>query len=134
MNHDSIGGSRRVARIIGALSAPLLALIGGSLPNSASAGNGGGLEPQLEMRGSSCEESDQELAPGRAGCARIKGYVAAGARFGSDDRIGGRLSPFGPLDEPGIAAARSSSGLVILGAPLGRDRFFVPTSKGDIAR
>ena len=44
------------------------------------------------MRGSYCDESDQDLAPGRAGCARIKGYIAAGERFGSNDRIGGRLS------------------------------------------
>jgi hypothetical protein len=132
MIHNSIGASQKGARIVRALSALFLAVIGGILPNPASAGNGGGLEPQL--RGSYCDESDQYLAPSRAGCARIKGYIAAGDRFGSDDRIGGRLSPFGPLDEPGIAAARSPSGLVIIGAPLGRDRFFVPTSKGDIAR
>jgi hypothetical protein len=133
MIHNSIGASRRVAWIVGALSAPLLAVIGGIMPSPASAG-GGGLEPQLQMRGSYCDESDQDLAPGRAGCARIKGYIAAGERFGSDNRIGGRLSPFGALDEPGIAGARSSSGLVIIGAPLGGDRFLPPTSPGDIAR
>jgi hypothetical protein len=86
------------------------------------------------MRGSYCDESDQDLAPSRAGCARIKGYIAAGERFGSDNRIGGRLSPFGALDEPGIAGARSSYGLVIIGAPLGGDRFLRPTNPGDIAR
>jgi hypothetical protein len=129
MIHDSIGASRGVAWIVGALSAPLLAVIGGNLPSPASAGSGG-LEPQLQMRGSYCDESDQDLASGRAGCARIKGYIAAGERFGSDDRIGGRLSPFGALD----GGARSSSGLMIVGAPLGGDRFLPPTSPGDIAR
>lgn len=132
MNNNSIGASRRGARLIRALSALLLAVIEGSLPNPARAGNGGGLEPQL--RGSYCYELDQDLAPGRAGCARIRGYIAAGDRFGSDDRIGGRLNPFGPLNDPGIPAPPSSSGLMIIGAPLGTDRFFVPTSEGDIAR
>jgi hypothetical protein len=134
MIHDSIGASRRVARIVGALSLPLLAIIAGSLPSPASAGSGGALGPQLQMRGSYCDESDQDLAPSRAGCARIKGYIAAGERSGSDDRIGGRPSPFGSLDEPGIVGARSSSGLVIIGAPLGSGRFLSPTSPGDIAR
>ncbi len=132
MIHHSVGASRRGARLIRALSAPLLAIIAASLPNPASAGSGGGLEPQL--RGSYCDGSDQDLAPGRAGCARIRGYIAAGERFGSDDRIGGRLNPFGPLNEPGIPAPPSSSGLMIIGAPLGTDRSFVPTSEGDIAR
>src|SRR4029077_15463562 len=121
MIQHSIGASRRVARVIGALSAPLLAIVGGYLSNPAIAGSGGGLQPQVEMRGAYCNEADQDVLPGRAGCARIKGYIAAGARFGSDDRIGGRLSPFGPIDEPGIAGAHSSSGIVIIGAPLSGD-------------
>jgi hypothetical protein len=86
------------------------------------------------MRGSYCGESDDDLAPSRAGCARITGYIAAGERFGPDVRIGGRPSPFAPLDEPGIAGSRSSSGLTVIGAPLGGDRFLAPSGSGDIAR
>jgi hypothetical protein len=135
MIHYFIGASRRVARIIGTLSASLLVAMGGSLPNAASAGSAAAPDPQSALRGSYCEGSDQDLAPPtRAGCARISGYITAGARFGSDERIGGRPDLFAPIDEPGIAGSRSSSGLTIIGAPLGGDRFLAPTGSGDIAR
>ena len=134
MIHHSVGASRRVARTIGVLSAPLLAVIAGSLPNTASAGSAIALDPQPPLRGSYCGGSDQDLAPPtRAGCARISGYITAGARFGSDERIGGRHDPFGPIDEPAIAG-NQASGLTIIGAPLSGDRFLAPTSAGDIAR
>jgi hypothetical protein len=133
MIHNSIGASRRVARIVVALSAPLLVIIGASLPNAASAG-GAGPDPQSTLRGSYCEGSDQDLgAPTRAGCARISGYITAGARFGSDDRIGGRHDPFAPIDQPAITG-NPSSGLTIVGAPLSGDRFLSPANPGDIAR
>jgi hypothetical protein len=133
MIHHSIGASRRVARIIGALSAPLLAVIGASLPNAASAGSAAAPDPQSALRGSYCEGSSQDAAaPVRAGCARISGYITAGARFGSDERIGGRHDPFAPIDKPAIAG-NQASGLTIVGAPLS-DRFLAPTSSGDIAR
>jgi hypothetical protein len=73
-------------------------------------------------------------APTRAGCARISGYITAGARFGSDERIGGRHDPFAAIDELGIAGARSSSGLVIIGTPLSGDHFLPPANRSDIAR
>jgi hypothetical protein len=131
MIHGFVGASRRVARIVAALSAPLLAVMGGSLPNAASAG-GAAPNPQPVLRGSYCEGSDQDLAaPTRAGCARISGYIAAGARFGSDERIGGRRDPFAPIDEPAIIG-NQASGLTIVGAPLSGDRFL--PSPGDIAR
>ena len=121
--------------MIGAFSAPFLAVIVGSLPNPAGAGGAVGLDPQPPLRGSYCEGSDQELAPTtRAGCARISGYITAGARFGSDERIGGRPDLFAPIDEPVIAGSRSSSGLTIIGAPLGGNHFLAPTGSGDIAR
>src|SRR5271154_6032129 len=120
MIHHSIGASRRVARMIGAFGAPLLAVIAASLPNPASAGGAIALDPQPPLRGSYCEGSDQDLAPPtRAGCARISGYITAGARFGSDERIGGRHDPFAPIDEPAIAG-NQASGPPLVGAPLGR--------------
>ena len=134
MIHYSIAASCRVARIIGAFSAPLLAVIAGSLPNPASAGGAIGLDPQPPLRGSYCEGSDQDLAPPtRAGCARISGYVTAGARFGSDERIGGRHDPFAPIDEPGIAGGQAS-GFTIVGAPAEGKRFLLPASPSDAAR
>jgi hypothetical protein len=127
MIHNSIGASRRVVWAIAAVSGPLLII---SLSNLASAGGVAAPDPQPTLRGSYCEGSDQDLAPPtRAGCARISGYIAAGARFGSDERIGGRRDPFAPLDGQGGA-----KGLAIVGAPLGGDRILLPTSPGDIAR
>lgn len=73
------------------------------------------------------------MAPARAGCARINGYIAAGERFGSDERIGGRPDPFAPLDEPGVIGGRAAD-VTIIGAPLSGDRFLPPTGNGDIAR
>jgi hypothetical protein len=134
MIHRSVGASRKVHGVVAAVGAPLLAIIAAGLSNPASAGSGGALGPQTQMRGSYCGESDDDLAPSRAGCARITGYIAAGERFGSDDRIGGRPSPFAPLVEPGGAGSRSSSGLTIIGAPLGGDRLLAPSGSGDIAR
>ena len=128
MIHHSIGASRGVARVIGALSAPLLAVIGASLPNAASAGGAIALDSQPPLRGSYCGGSSEDAAaPVRAGCARISGYITAGARVGSDERIGGRHDPFAPI-------GNQASGLTIIGAPLSGDRFLAPTSAGDIAR
>jgi hypothetical protein len=135
MNHQSFGASRRVARIIGAVGGPLLAITAGSLSNPASAGGSAAPDPQPALRGSYCEGSDQDLAPPSraAGCARISGYIAAGAHFGSDERIGGRPEPFAPIDEPALVG-NQASGLTIVGAPTGGKRFLLPASPGDAAR
>jgi hypothetical protein len=134
MIHHSVGASRKVARIIGAVSAPLLAVIGGSLPNAASAGGTGAPDAQPALRGSYCEGSDQGLTQAaRLGCARISGYIAAGARFGSDERINGRPDPFAPIEEPAIVGG-PASGFTIVGGPASGERFLVPASPGETAR
>jgi hypothetical protein len=134
MIHHSIGASRKVSRIIGAVSGPLLAITAASLSNPASAGGSALPDPQPALRGSYCAGSAQDLAvPTRAGCARISGYIAAGARFGSDERIGGRSDPFAPIEEPAIAG-NQASGLTIVGTPTAGGRFLLPASPGDIAR
>ena len=135
MIHRSIGASRRLARIIGAVCGPLLAIAAGGLSSPASAGGAGAPAPQPTLRGSYCEGSDQDLAPPAraAGCARISGYIAAGARFGSGERIGGRIDPFTPIDEPGIAG-NQASGFTIVGAPLGGGHFLPPASSDGVAR
>jgi hypothetical protein len=109
-----------------------LAIIVGSLPNQAAAGGASqGVQPPL--RGSYCDGSDQELAP-PAGCPRISGYVTAGDRFGFDEKIGGDSDLFAPRNQSRDAGARSSSGLTIIGAPFGGDRFPLSASPGDMAR
>jgi hypothetical protein len=67
-------------------------------------------------------------------CRRISGYIAAGAGFGSDDQIGGRPSPFGPLGAPEFVGGAHASGVTIIDAPAGQDRFFLPPGLGDEAR
>lgn len=111
-----------------------MAITAAALSNPVSAGSGGALESQTQTRVSHCGEPEGDLAPSRAGCARIRGYIAAGERFGSDDRIGGRPGPFAPLDEPGVSGARASSSLTIIEAPLGGDRLLAPPGSDDIAR
>jgi hypothetical protein len=135
MIHHSLGASRRLARIIGAVGGLLLAITVGGLSNPASAGGALAPDPQPTLRGSYCEGSDQDLAPpARAsGCARISGYIAAGARFGSSERIGGRADPFAPIDQPG-SAGDQASGVTIVGAPLSGERLLLPGSPSDAAR
>ena len=132
MIHHSLGAARRLARIIGAVGGPLLAITAGGLSNPASAGGAPAPDPQPTLRGSYCEGSDQDLAPpARAsGCARISGYIAAGARF---ERIGGRADPFAPIDQPGIAGDQAS-GVTIVGAPLSGEHLSLPESPSDAAR
>jgi hypothetical protein len=119
MIHNSIGASRKVSRIIGAVSGPLLAISAASLSNPASAGGSALPDPQPALRGSYCAGSAQDLAlPTRAGC---------------DERIGGRSDPFAPIEEPAIAGNQTSS-VTIVGAPTGGGRFLLPASPADIAR
>jgi len=130
MIHHSVGVSRRIARVIAAVGGPLWAVVAGANP----AGAGGappGLEPPL--RGSYCEESEQGLARSQAGCARISGYITAGAHFEPDEPIGGPANLFAPLDGPGIAGA-GVSGFKTIGAPLEGESLLRPLSSGDQAR
>ena len=135
MIHPSLGASRRLARIIGAVGGPLLAITAGGLSNPASAGGAPAPDPQPTLRGSYCEGLEQDLAPpARAsGCARISGYIAAGARFDSSERIGGRADPFAPIDQPGITGDQAS-GVTIVGAPLSGERLLLPASPSGAAR
>jgi len=128
MIHHSVSASRRIARVIAAVGGPLWAIIAGANPASAG-GAAPGLEPPL--RGAYCDE--QDLASSQAGCARISGYITAGAHFEPDAPIGGRLDLFAPPDGPGIAGA-GVSGFRTIGAPLGRETFSPPLSSSDEAR
>jgi hypothetical protein len=127
IHHSVATPSCRVTRVIAATSGSLLAIIAGGLSNPASAGSAA-VDLQPPLRGSYCEGSDQDLAP-PVGCARISGYITAGEHFGFDERIGGRSDMFAPP-----TGARSSSGLTIIGPPLGGDGFLPPATPGDTAR
>ena len=130
MIHHSVGASRRIARVIAAVGGPLWAIIVAANPASA-----GSAAPSLEapLRGAYCEGSEQDPARSGPGCARINGYITAGAQFEPDAPIGGRLDLFAPPDGPGIGGA-GVSGFRTIGAPLGRETFSPPLSSSDEAR
>jgi hypothetical protein len=68
-------------------------------------------------------------------CKRISGYIAAGARFGTDGEIGGHSSPLGPLDAPEFVGAVRAAGAALIGAPAaGLGRIFAAPSPADEAR
>lgn len=71
---------------------------------------------------------------GSANCRRISGYIAAGARFDSDEEIGGHPSPFGKLDAPEFVGSVRSAGAALIAVPAGLERIFLPPSAADEAR
>jgi hypothetical protein len=84
-------------------------------------------DSQPALHGSYCGGSSEDAgAPVRAGCVRIRGYITAGDRFGSDERIGGRHDLFG------LITGNQASGVMM--GPLSGDRFLTPANSGDIAR
>ncbi len=74
------------------------------------------------------------LAKGDSGaCARIIGYVAAGAISAPDDRIGGRPARFGPLVAPRVVTSVGASTETIV-APAGPGRILMQVDHDDFAR
>jgi hypothetical protein len=67
-------------------------------------------------------------------CKRISGYIAAGAWAGGDGPIGGRPSPFRPLDAPEFVGGLRPSGAAIIDAPAGQGFVFPPPGPADEAR
>ena len=112
MIYNSVGASRRVAGVVAAVGAPLLAMLAAGLSNPASAGSGGAHGPNPKCAGPYCDESDEaalRLEPGARGSKAISRQASVSApTIGSADARG----PFAPIDEPGVVGARSSSGFV----------------------
>ena len=68
-------------------------------------------------------------------CRRISGYVAAGSRWGTDEGVGGRRSPFGPLDAPRFVGAVRAAGAALMAAPAaGLERILAVPNAADEAR
>jgi hypothetical protein len=114
-------------------SAPLIAFFLGGPSGPASAGEFDRSTLPAAVAGpASCY--GQGVVRDSGDCQRINGYIAAGVRFGSDQLIGGRPSPFGALDAPEFVGAARASGVTIIDAPASRDRLFPPPGAGDEAR
>jgi hypothetical protein len=118
--------------------APLLALLIGGPSGLASAGEfDRSVFPAATADPAPCagHGAGAGVRKGSADYRRISGYIAAGARFGSDDAIGGRPSPFGKLDAPEFVGAVRAAGAALIGAPAaGLHRIFLSPSPGDEAR
>jgi len=68
-------------------------------------------------------------------CRRISGYVAGGARLGTDKEIGGRPSLFGPLEAPEFVRAVRATGAALIAAPAaGLERILAVPNAADEAR
>jgi len=137
MIHRQLGAQRRVKAATGLACASLVAFIFGGPSRPASAGElDRSALPAAAAGQARCDSRGERPGFGKdsSDCNRISGYIAAGARFGTDERIGGRPSPFGPLDAPEFVGGARPSGATVIDAPAGQERFFAPPGPGDDTR
>jgi hypothetical protein len=137
MNHCQPGKRRRFKGAAGFACAGLLGFLIGAPFQPASAGEfDRSTLPAAAADPAQCGSGSE--APGllkdSGDCKRINGYIAAGARFGTDEETGGPRSLFGPLDAPEFVGGVRASGATMIDAPSGQDRFFLPPGPGDEAR
>jgi len=137
MNHRQLGKRRRIKGAARVTCAGLFGFLIGGPSGPASAGEfDRSTLPAAVADPAQCDDEGEgpSLLKDSGDCKRISGYVAAGARLGTDERIGGRRSPFGPLDAPEFVGSVRASGATIIYAPAGQGRFFLPPGPGDEAR
>jgi hypothetical protein len=137
MIQRQLGRRRRVKGAMSLACGPLFAFIIGGPSGPASAGEFDRSALPAAVAGpAQCEGSDEgaDALKDAGDCKRISGYIAAGAAFGSDEQIGGRPLPFGPLNAPEFVGGVRASGVTIIDAPASQDRLFLPAGPGDEAR
>ena len=90
-------------------STAALALVG--LLFAGSLASAGALQPAPGdgQRGASCGTADK----GTAGCARIRGYIAAGSEFTSGEKVAAAPSPFEPLFAPIVTSVGSAESAAV---------------------
>ena len=136
MIYRQLGKWRSVRGAMSFAFAPLFALLAGAPSELVSAGEfdrstlpAGAADP------AQCDSQSEGLGLRDSGdCKRISGYIAAGARFGTDEQIGGHTSPFGPLDAPEFVGSVRPSRATVIDAPADQDRLFGSPGSGDEAR
>jgi hypothetical protein len=134
MIHRQLGKPRRVK---GVASFACVALFGFLMGGPASAGEfDRSTLPAAVADPAQCggEREASGLLQDSGDCRRISGYSAAGAWAGGDWPIGGRPSPFVPLDAPEFVGGVRPSGAAIIDVPAGQDRLFPPPGPADEAR
>ena len=135
MIHRQLGSQRRVKGAASFACAALFASLVGGPSGLARAGE---VErstlPAAVADPGQCDSGGAGALKDSGDCNRISGYVAAGARFGTDEQIGGRPSPFSPLDAPEFVGSVRRFGATIFVAPAGQNRLFLPPGASDEAR
>ena len=137
MIHRQLGKGRRIKEASSFVCAGFLGLLVAAPSQTASAGEfDRSTLPAAAADPAQCGSGSEAsaLLKDSGDCKRINGYIAAGARFGTDEEIGGRRSLFGPLDAPGFVGGVRASGATMIDAPSGQDRFFLPPDRAEEAR
>lgn len=116
--------------VTGAFASLAVLLMGGlpALAGSDSLTDAEQLSPQ-------CANVDQDPATTNdlIGCARIRGYIAAGSDFTAGEKIGGRSALFKPPAPPIVTGAGSAEPMP-LDTPPTRDPRFLQVSHDDGVR
>jgi hypothetical protein len=137
MTHHQLGERRGVRAAMSLACSPLFAFLLGSPLELANAGEfDRSTLPAAAAGPAQCDGRDegQGVLKDSGDCKRINGYIAAGARFGTDEQISGRPSPFGSLDAPEFVGSLRPSGAAVINAPAGLERFFSSPGPDDHAR
>jgi hypothetical protein len=137
MIHRQLGNTRSVKGAASFACAGLFGFLIGGSSGPASAGDfDRATLPAAIAEPEQCDSGGE--GPGvlkdSGDCRRISGYIAAGARLGTDDEFGGRPSVFGPLDAPQFVGGLRPSGAAIIDAPACRGFVFPPPGLADEAR
>jgi hypothetical protein len=135
MIHSHISARRGGEGFCTFARAPLFALVAACSAGRASVGEfDRAAAPVAIADPARCDRhaSGPGVPNGSSVCERISGYIAAGARFGSDERIG-RPAPFAPPDEPGVVMSVRVSGGSLVEAPVGQGRLLLPAGGADEA-
>ncbi|MGA8446767.1 MAG: hypothetical protein WB766_16500 [Roseiarcus sp.] len=133
MIYRQLGKRRGVRGAMSFACAPLFALLVGAPSELVSAGEfDRSTLPAAASDPAQCDSQGEGLKDS-GDCKRISGYIAAGARLGTDEQIGGHTSPFGPLDAPEFVGSVRPSRATVIDVPADQERFFRSPGSDDEA-
>ena len=134
MIYRQLGKRRGVRGAMSFACAPLFALLVGAPSELVSAGEfDRSTLPAAAADPAQCDSQGEGRLKDSGDCKRISGYIAAGARLGTDEQIGGHTSPFGPLDAPEFVGSVRPSRATVIDVPADQERFFRSPGSDDEA-
>lgn len=137
MNHRGMGERHILREAMRFAWAPLLSLIIGSPYSPAHAGEFDRAAPAATTNDASgCNAGNHGPGGFKASgdCRRISGYIAAGARFGTDAQTGAGGSLFRSVDAPEFVGSVRRAAATIIEAPVALGRLVLPYGASDEAR